>query len=165
MLGKDLILGERKKRECIKFKKNSQQSKKSLYSGTGSTVRVCPNFPEERVTISFVGIHCFIPVRERLLQGNGSKQSQRPPKRMARSDNRITWMRRNLLSDNRKHLDNDRVPSVKVECCRSVAVCANKVITSHEKRKPLCMRAPAVESSKRFSCDKLIAKQKTCVAI
>lgn len=48
VLGKDLILGERKKRECIKFKKNSQQSKKSLYSGTGSTVRVCPNFPEER---------------------------------------------------------------------------------------------------------------------
>lgn len=76
--------------------------------------------------MSFVGIHCFIPVRERLLQGNGSKQSQRPPKRMARSDNRITWMRRNLLPNNRKHLDNDRVPSVKIEYCRSVAVWAKK---------------------------------------
>jgi len=47
----------------------------------------------------------------------------------------------NLLPENRKYLESDGVPSVKVKCSRSIVICV-KVITSHETRKPLCTRAP-----------------------
>ena len=69
------LFWENEKKEDVSNPRRIVNSQKSLYSGTGSTVRVCPNFTEERVTMSFVGIHWFVPVREGLWQGNGGKQS------------------------------------------------------------------------------------------
>ena len=88
----------------------------SIYSCTGSTVRVRPDFTEKGVTIViWANDNWFIPVRKVLPQGNGGKQSQRSSKGMACSDNRIIGMWWYLLLDNSKYLKSDRIPSVKVE--------------------------------------------------